>query len=214
MTNKNPNDKLKVVFLVLKWLVIVAIIVLVLFLLSSPLRGKAANHYVVRGDQFLAEKKYLSSGLEYDKALILNSGNLMARQRKLLTEKASSNILDLQSYLNLPQFSFLSDKFKEATAFPESESAAVKLSKKLILENEYQLAAIPAQTAIEMDKEYRDAWLYLGIANLKTAQFVEMKPEIKNEYLNKAKESFNKVLELDPENQSAKDFLNEANTSN
>jgi hypothetical protein len=69
------------------------------------------------------------------------------------------------------------------------------------------LAIIPAKTALEMDDRYRDAWLYLGIANLKTAQLSELKPEAQNQYLVEAKKSFNKVLELDPENTTAKELL-------
>jgi len=209
-TPKQEKPK-NLIYLILKWLVIIAIALVILFLLSSPLRGKAASKYISRGDNYLSEKKYLSAELEYDKALTLSSGNLTARQRKLLADKASKNILELESYSNLSGFSALTNKIGEASAFPKNQSEAVKLSRKFIEEKEYQLAIIPAKTAIEMDKEYRDAWLYLGIANLKTAQLVELSPSVREDYLNKAKEAFNKTLALDPESQSAKDFLAEAN---
>jgi len=193
-SKEKPKDKKAVVFLIIKWTIIVIIVFVVFFLLTKPLRGYSSNNYVTSGDNYLKERKFLAADLEYQKALVFDPGNIKAEGRRIL-EKASKNVLELE---NFPNINF-SAKIKEATVFPENEVEAVKLSKKLIEENEYQLATIPALTATEMDKEYRDAWLYYGIANLKSGELLQIKPEIKEEYFKKAKEAFAKVKEIDPE---------------
>lgn len=213
MNNKKPNNITKprvvrkIVYLILKWLLIIAIIFVVLFLITSPLRGRAAKKYIDSGDEYLAQQKYLSAELEYNKALLLSPGNLEASEHKILADKTSKNILEFKSYQNFSIFDSINKEIDTATGFPESQSAAIKLSKKLIEEKKFQLAIIPAKTALEMDKEYRDAWLYLGIANLKISEQVELRPEIKSGYVNAAKEAFNKTLELDFDNQTAKSYL-------
>lgn len=211
MTRRNKwqmtNDKWHLVFMVLKWLIGIIIFLLLLVLLSSPLRGKAADSYVKRGDNLLLQKKYVSAKVEYTKALTLNTGNIVAKDHMDLAEKAATNIGEFERFFDLPQFADFKARYEIATTVPINQSDAVKISKKLIEDGEYQLAIIPAKTALEMDNNYRDAWLYFGIANLKTAELVELKLEDQNKYLAEAKQSFDKVLQLDPENQTAKELL-------
>ena len=211
----SPTHKIKSVdkknnrslLIVLKWILVAVIVLFVLFLATSPLRGKAANNYIGLGDELLSQKKYISAEVEYKKALALKGNNAVAKDHLNLAEKAMGNIAEFERFFDLPQFAGLKEKYDSATAVPSNQSDAVKLSKKLVSEGEYQLAIIPAKTALEMDNEYRDAWLYLGIANLKTAQLTELKQEVQNQYLNEAKQSFNKVLQLDPENPTAKELI-------
>lgn len=199
------NDKSNS-FVVLKWILIFAIVVAILFIATSPLRGKAAQNYIKEGDKFLSENKYVSAEVEYDKALKLNSKDNIAKERKQLATDGANNILALANFY---QENFTDKKLimEQATSFPENEVAAVKSSRQLIEQGEYQLAAIPAETATKMDPDYRDAWLYLGIANYKTATLVELKPETQNIYKEKSKESLKKVLELEPSNSLAKELL-------
>ncbi len=207
-TNKKNNwqalyQKYGLIFSVLKWLFITAIALIVLFLISSPLRGKAAKKFIEKGDQFLSQMQYLSAELEYTKALSIYPGNAEAKDRLDLADKASANITELKKFFELDNFSELKSRYEQANAVPKDESEAVKLCRKLIEEKEYQLSILAAKTAVDMDHEYRDGWLYLSIANLKTAQFVELKPEVKDVYLNNAAEAANKVLAIDPENKTA-----------
>lgn len=204
---KTTSTSNKTILLVSKWLIGIIIFLLLLVLLSSPLRGKAASDYVKEGDKLLLQKKYISAEVEYKKALTLSSNNAVAKDHLDLANKASLNISEFERFFDLPQFAGFKAKYEEASEVPANQSDVVKLSKKLIEDGEYQLAIIPAKTAIEMDDSYRDAWLYLGIANLKTAQLLELKPDAQSQYINEAKKAFNKVLELDPENQTAKELL-------
>ena len=201
------NDKYKPFLLILKCLIGIIIFFLLLVLISSPLRGKAANSYVKRGDNLLLQKKYVSAEVEYTKALTLNTGNIVAKDHMDLAKKAAINIGEFERFFDLPQFADFKAKYEIAITVPTNQSDAVKTSKNLIEDGEYQLAIIPAKTALEMDNGYRDAWLYFGIANLKTAQLAELKSEDQNEYLVKAKESFDRVLQLDPGNKTAKELL-------
>lgn len=205
--DKKINDKYKPLLLTLKCILGIVIVLFLLILLSSPLRGKAANNYVEKGDDFLLQKKYVSAEVEYKKALALNSENAVAKDHMDLAQKAAINVEEFERFFDLPQFSDFKTKFETAKEVPNNQSDAVKLSKRMIEDKEYQLAIIPAKTALEMDNEYRDAWLYLGIANLKTAEQTELKPEVQKNYLAEAKNSFNKVLQLDPENITAKELI-------
>ena len=201
-------------FKIIKWLIIVIIFVVLIIYFTNPLRGKSAQNFISSGDIFLADKKYLSANLEYQKALILNPRNPAALDRKNLIELAESNVLELEGFLKANQFTEELKKIDEANSFPEDETEAVKLSKKLIKEQEYQLAIIPAKVAIQMDRNYRDGWLYLGIANLKTAQFVELTPKVRSQYVEESKNVLKEALTLDPEYESTKKFLQEAEIIN
>lgn len=211
-TKQKPNkmqkkQKLMLFFTILKWLLIATIVLAVLFLATSPLRGKAADDYVSKGDILLLQKKYISAEVEFKKALTLNPSNAIANDHINLARKAALNIGEFERFFDLPQFADFKNKYEIATDVPSNQSDAVKLSKKLIEDGEYQLAIMPAKTALEMDQKYRDAWLYLGIANLKAAQLSELKPEAKNKYLAEAKMSFTEVLQQEPDNQTAKGLL-------
>lgn len=195
------------ILLILKWFIGIIIFIAILFLATSPLRGKAASDFVQEGDKLLLQKKYLSAEVEYQKALTLDANNAIAKDHLDLANKAAMDISEFERFFDLPQFASFKDKYDKATEIPANQSDLIRLSRKLIEEEEYQLAIIPAKTALEMDDSYRDAWLYLGIANLSTAQLAELKPEARNQYLEEAKNAFEKVLELDPENQTAIELL-------
>jgi DNA primase large subunit len=153
----------------------------------------------------------LHADLAYEKAQVIAPGDKTAAERRALVQESGENIQALESFYKTGDFTDRENKLNEATAFPANETEAVKLSKQLIDENEYQLATIPAKTATEMDDGYRDAWLYLGIADLKTAQLVDLSKEAKATYIEKAKEALNKAKQIDPEYKVVSDYLNELN---
>lgn len=157
------------------------------------------------GDEYLASKKYLHADLAYEKALILSPKNSEVITKRALAKEASENVEKLGDFYQDENFSVEKLALESASTFPTSETEALQLSKDLIEKGEYQAAIIPAQTATEMDPAYSLAWLYLGIANLKTAQAVELGPEAKQRYLDKAKEALTKAKEIDPE---SKDVVN------
>lgn len=193
------QKKLSTYFLkLLKWFLLVLIFLFLILIASQPLRGKATKKYLDSGDNFLTQKQYLHADLEYQKALILSPKNNDAKQRRVFVKNTAGNILEIQKLANGKNLSQLIEKIKLATDFPDDETAAVRLAKKFIEESEYQLAILPAKTATEMDPDYVDAWVYLGIANLKAATLLQLWPDVKDKYLSDSKVAFSKVSELDP----------------
>ncbi|MFA4995876.1 MAG: hypothetical protein WC536_01885 [Patescibacteria group bacterium] len=194
----------------LRWVILIALVVLIfllLFLLIKPLRTYSAQKYITEGDQYLANKEYLHADLAYDKALTLFPSSKAAEERKTLNKEASQNVLVLEDFYKSNNFNSQKEKLDEATAFPTNETEAVKLSKQLIEENEYQLAIIPAKTATEMAPDYKDAWIYLGISNLKTAELADLTSSVQAGYISKAKEAFEKAKQIDPESKTVDDYL-------
>ena len=203
---KNNNNKELVIesekkFLkvVAKWTFALIIVIAILFLLTTPLRGHAANDYVAKGDQYLSEKKYLGADLAYQKALALNSRNKDAAQRRSLVTEAEGNVQALENFYNELGDSSQEALLSKINAFPANETEVLKLSKELIEQSEFQLAIVPAETATQMAPDYALCWQYLGIANQKTADLVDLSPVSKEKYVYAAKAAFAKAKELDPE---------------
>ncbi len=197
-----------------RWIIISFLIVLAFLLiifLLKPLRTFSSKKFVSVGDEYLASKKYLHADLAYEKALLLSPKNSDILAKRALAKSASEDIEKLESFFQEEKFSANKEALLSASEFPSSETDALKLCKELIEKGEYQLAIIPAHTATEMDPGYRDAWLYLGIANLKTAQLVELSPEVKQAYMNKAKEALQRAKEIDPESKAVADYQKQVN---
>ncbi|OQA04765.1 MAG: hypothetical protein BWY68_00137 [bacterium ADurb.Bin400] len=166
-------------------------------MIISPVRANLGEKYLRTGDDYLVQKKYISADLAYRKVLLLVPGDKEASKRRELVKLASNDVTKLRTFLN-EKSAYNQLNLLEATeSVPQDEVDAVKYSRELIERGEFQLAAIPAKTATEMDKTYRDAWLYLGIAHLKTAQFTEMPHEMRNKYLAEARRALEAAKNLD-----------------
>jgi len=190
-----------------RWLItsfLIILAVLLVFFLLKPLRTYSSRKFLSAGDNYLVNKKYLHADLAYEKALILLPKDHEILAKRALAKEASEDITKLGGLIQTGNQRIA---YESATSFPANETDALKRSKKLIEDGEYQLAIIPAQTATEMDPLYRDAWLYLGIANLKTAQLVELSPEVKQKYLDEAKAALVKAKAIDPESKIVADYL-------
>lgn len=180
------NKKVKVNYwLYFRWPAYIIGGLLILFLVTSPLRAKMSTDYVKKGDDLLEGKKYLSAELQYRKAIILKE-NTKAQERMDLSKKAQTNVLELELFYaekdNLDQLNLFS-KVKEV---PENAKDAVTLSKTLIESGEYQLAIVAADTALQMDPGYDIAKEYLSIANKETANLAELSPDAQQYYSLKA----------------------------
>lgn len=193
-----------------RWIItsfLIILVIILLFFLLKPLRTHSSNKFVLAGDEYLANKKYLHADLAYEKALTLSPKDSAIMAKRALAKSASEDVEKLENLYQNEKFSSDKEMLESASEFPANETEALKLSKDLIEKGEYQLASIPAKTATEMDPGYRDAWLYLGIANLKTAQLVELSPEVKQSYMDKAKTALQKAKEIDPESKVVADYL-------
>lgn len=205
---KNINQKkLPFLYLFLKWLILILIMFVLLSLLIKPFRKNWSNDYTKRGNIYLEQKKYLTAELQYKKALILNGKNEEARTMFEFSTSAEKDVLELEDFYKNRNLSVELELFEKAKAIPGSESEAVKIARELIDKEQYQLAIIPAKTATLMDKTYAEAWIYLGIANFRTAGYSEIRSENRENYLKEAKEAFLKAKELEPDNETANQYL-------
>lgn len=197
--NKKPRGKYF-------WVSASAVLIIVLFIISIPLRNFLSGRFMDNGNKFLAEKKYVSAVLEYNKAKIL-SNKYNPSEKIDAVRKAETNILVFEKVLGEEIKKEDTEKIALAKEMPEDEVAAVKDAKKMIEEGFYQQAIILLNTALEMDKNYKDAWLYLGVANSYGASDPEVSKEGREIYAERVEEAFKKVQELDPGNKYAEEFL-------
>jgi hypothetical protein len=208
--NSLPDDSNRGFFYhLLKWLLIASIIFMLLLLISKPLRKVWSNNYIRSGDEYLLQKKFLSAELEYEKAQNLYSLNTKARDREILAMSAATDVRNLQPFYQEKNLGLQIENIKLATEVPSSEFEAAKNAKYLIEQSEYQLAILAATTATEMNSKYRDGWLYLAIANMKTAEFTELSKADRAQYVSAAQSSILTALELDPEYEPTRQYQDE-----
>jgi len=189
----------------LKWAAI-PLSAVIIFLALAPVTRNLSSYYLQNGNSLLLERKYLSARLSYEKALLLNSKNTEANTQKELARKAESDILVLEDLYEAQNQTEELRKISWANSIPSDETEAVKLSRQFIESKDYQLATIAAKTATQMDPDYKDAWVYLGISNMKVAEILEISPESKNKYIAESKKAFDKVREIDPEYEDIKNL--------
>ena len=182
-----------------KYFALALILILAIYFLTRPLRSKSAKNYISQGDSFLAENKYVSADLQYEKASILDSGNNTAKERRILADSASKNVEILKNFYQENNYPDQLNNLEKAESVPQKATDSVLLSKRLIENGQYQLAAISAKNATEMASNYRDAWVYLGLSDKEIAQKVELKPDVVSAYLAESNDAFAKVKQLDPE---------------
>lgn len=188
------------------WLTASAVLIVILFVVSIPIRNTLSGRFIKNGDAFLSEKKFVSAVLEYNKAKVL-SKKFSPDSKIEIVKKAETNLLTIESELITKNAQQDISRISEAKEMPEDEVDAVKKAKKMIEDGFYQQSIILLTTALEMDKLYKDAWVYMGIANLCGANDSQVSKEGRDFYNTKAREAFNKVLELDPGNETAKRYF-------
>ena len=176
------------------------------FLASSPLRTSWSNKFISRGNDCLNQKKYVSAIVEYKKAeLLAPSGDI--KQKISFARESQTDVYKLENFYRENNNIVQLEIFNQVRNVPNSSYDMVSLSKLLIEQNEPQLAIEAAKTATEMDKEYRDAWLYLGISNLAAAKQVELSGDNYKAYADKGKVALQKAKLLDPSYAVTSDIL-------
>ncbi len=177
--------------------ILILLIIFILSLITKPIRKKWSNNYIKTGDAFIIQKKYLHAELEYKKSLTLYWGNKTARERFSLVKKIEDDFLTIKEFYNQTNNSLLLNDLSATLKLPATSVDELKLTRQLIERGEYQLAVETAKNATEMDKNYRDTWLYLGIASQYTAENTELPKETKRNYLLVSKEALEKAKKLD-----------------
>lgn len=188
------------------WLLSSVILLLVIFILSIPIRNFFSQNFINNGEKLLDEKKFVSASLEFEKAKIL-SNKYKPDEKIEKVKKAEQNILILEDDYKKNNDSDELEKIESAKAVPDDEFQGLTKARSMIEAGDYQLALILIKTVIEMDRSYADAWLLFGLANLSGANDEQVSAEGKEVYSTNSNQSFKKVLELDPGNENAKKYL-------
>lgn len=199
----NKNTKLKSL---LKPILIVFSFLLIIYLVTIPVFAKSSESFIENGDKFLLEKRFVSAEIEYEKAFFLNHDK-KAEDRIDLAKRAEKDVFALELFYREKNSIKNLDIANQVKKVPDSERECVTLAKSLIEKNEPQFAEKSAEVAIEMDKNYRDAWLYAGIAELKIADTIELSAENRRFYQGKARESLEKAKSLDPTYEPTLEYL-------
>jgi len=202
---KNPIKK------VILYLILVGIIFFSVSLFSKPIRIKWSNNYIDSGDNLLYQKKYLEADLEYRKALTLFWKNRKAISRRILAKEAQTDVTRLIDFFRETNRTEKLESFNSDLAVPQGSLEIVKKCRQLLEKGEKQSAVVLAEKATRADINNRDAWLYLGIASLEVSKTVQLEPEIKSVYIEKAKTALLKARSLDPENETIRDLLSSLN---
>jgi hypothetical protein len=194
-------------FYLLKWALIVFILILALGLMTKPIRKAWSFNYVEKGDEYLGQKKYGSAVLEYKKALFLFWGNKEALERTRLSNEASVDVMKLEDFYKFKNIQSQLVLLEQIKTLPKNEVTALKQTKEMIEKGEFQYAVIAGKNSTEMDRNYRDAWLYLGVANIDCAEMLELKDDVRQNYKNQAAEALRRASGIDPEYQPTKDYI-------
>mgnify|MGYP001351546716 CR=1 FL=1 len=203
----SPGSKIKNQKFII-WLVALAALVSVLYFALLPLRRDMAENFSAQGDSLLLEKKYLEAIVEYHKAEYLCKG-CQAENKIQLANNAQLNFLELESFLREKNSIKDLEQLAAANKVPSSVSEGLETVKKMIEDNEPQLAEIQTELILEMEKDSKETWAYLGLARLQTARIVQMSESNRKTKLLSAKEAFAKAKELDESYELAKQYLKE-----
>lgn len=190
------------------WIIAGAILMTMFAIVLSPLRTNGANKYLTSGDEYLKNRKFISAIVEYRKAEFLAKNN-GAKERINLAREGEKDIMKLEPFFREANDIDALNELSKANAVPEREYDAVVTAKKYVESGRPDLAILATETAIEMDENYLDAWLYLGIGNLEMMKKAEISAESREYYKGKATEALNKALSIDPTNENVKKYLDQ-----
>jgi len=190
------------------WAIIILFILILFYFLLLPAKNQLAQSYLEKGDVLLSDQKYLEATVEYRKALFLDK-DCQADKQLSLADSAQLDISSLEIFFrkrnNLASLELLNN----AEKVPASHSEGLENIKKLIENNQPQIAEISAELLLEMDQDSKETWTYLGIARFQSARIVQMTENNRKTKLLKAKEAFAKAKELDESYELAKEYLKE-----
>lgn len=186
---------------------LVVLLILGIYLAAKPLRRSMSRKFINEGDRHLAEAKYIEALVDFRKSEFLVPGSAskdIDDCHKMQTDITAGEMY-FRKYDNIAMMNAL----KDAGEIPESESEGLEKVKKIIEDNQPQVAEVAAGILIEMDDKSAKAWAYLGIARLQSARLTEMSEGIRNNKLVAAREAFSQAIALDPTDEISKKYLRE-----
>lgn len=205
MGSKDIRNRNKKIFI---WLLIALSLLAVFYYLFVPAKKNLAQKYVESGDILLSEQKYLEATVEYRKAIFLDK-NCQANNQLTLANSAQLDISELEIFFRKRNNLTALELLNNAGKVPSSHSEGLEYIKNLIENNQPQIAEVSAELMLEMEKESKETWAYLGIARFQSARIVQMSESNRKTKLSSAKEAFAKAKELDESYELAKEYLKE-----
>lgn len=187
--------------------------VILLVAASFPIRSALSKKYIESGDKYLLQRKYISAIVEYKKAKFLRDSENVEEKITLTTE-SQKDVLALEPFIREKNDISAMELLAQAKKVRGSAYDSVTYAKSLIEQNEPQVAVVAVGVALEMNKNYRDAWLYKGISHLECAKKLELSAENRNYHIDEARKALDKAKQLDPVYEPTLDYLGEVNKYN
>ena len=188
------------------WTSVGVALLIILTLAYLNFRPSIAKGLIERGDNLLSESKYIKALVQYKKAdYLINNEEI--DQKIILTDQAQKDISKLEMIWREKNNILAQESLKKARGVYDSEYDSVVLSKEFIESEQPQFAIIAAKTAIEMEQNYTDAWLYLGIAHLESVNKLELSQDNYNYHREEAKSALDHAQTLSPDNENVKKYL-------
>ncbi len=184
------------------------LVILILLVIITALKPPIAISFTKSGDKKLRDEKFVEATVEYKKAdFLIDSVEIDAKLKKV--NEAQKDILVIEDLIREKNDIERLDLLNQAKSVPINEYESVLIVKKMLEADEPMFALIVANTALEMNRNYKDAWLYHAIAHLETTQKVKLTSENRNFHNTKAKEAFEKAKLLDPNDELIDKYLNQ-----
>jgi len=154
----------------------------------------------------LSQGKYIEALVQYKKADYLID-NEEINEKINLTNEAQKDITKLEMVWQEENNIEAQENLKRAKQVFDSEYDSVVLAREFIEADNPQFAIIASKTAIEMEQNYMDAWLYLGIAHLECANRLQLSEVNYNYHREEAKKALEQAEILSPDDEDIKRYL-------
>ncbi len=188
------------------WTVVSVAVLLIIALLCQYFRPTLAQGFIKRGDTLLNQEKYIEALVQFKKAdYLINSDEI--NEKINLTDEAQRDITKLTMLWREKDNIAAQENLKRAKKVYDSEYDSVVLAREFIETEKPQFAIIAVKTAIEMEQNYTDAWLYLGIAHLECSNKLELSEENYNYHREEAHAALETAQTLSPENENVIKYL-------
>lgn len=197
-----PKKERKTLKAVGKWLAVTIAIILFLFLSSWPLRNWQYKKYITQADQLLADRKYVSAYVVYEKAGILMPTRNEPEGRQSLAISASRNINDLRNFLTEKN---RSDDIKLLEKLDGDCDLAE--DRQLVEADKSQFTITNLGKCLVSEPRNINVNITLGVANLKIAQSTEIFKQYRDEFYSASKSAFLLAYDKDPLNKDVVNYL-------
>jgi Tfp pilus assembly protein PilF len=141
----------------------VGLIALLMYELTGPVRTLVGERFVRRGDQYLAAQDFSEAETQYAEALRYDPGNTIATRRKLIADKAPTDIAIAADFFQQHGVAAPLQKLARAQQTYADPKEALAVGAQFYDMGEIVYAQYPLKRAVQLDPEYAEAWHYLAL---------------------------------------------------